>query len=90
MDYTIRPENNMNPSTSNFEYLAGLYGGRNVAAASSIQSPETTPDSDSASDQGKKGKKGGRRRILHKSDMEEVHLIHLEEEGMMLLRQYRF
>ncbi|CAJ1962649.1 unnamed protein product [Cylindrotheca closterium] len=95
MDYTIRPENNMKPSTSNFEYLARLYGGRNVATVSAIQAPETAPDSENEFDLGKKdkkdkGKKGERRRILHKSDVEEVHLVHLEEEGMVLLRQYRF
>lgn len=96
MDYTIRPENNMKPSASNFEYLAQLYGGRNVATASALQSPETAPATDNAFEQGKKdkkdkGKKGGeRRRILHKSDLEEVHLVHAEEEGVVLLRQYRF
>jgi hypothetical protein len=97
MDYTIRPENNMKPSSSNFEYLGQLYGGRNVAT-SAAQTPtlEGASTNDNAFDLGNKdkkdkGKKGERRRILHKSDREEVHLVHLEEEeGMVLLRQYRF
>ena len=102
MDYTIRPENNMKPSVSNFQYLAQLYGGRTVATSSAAETPTegATLDNDNAFDmEGKKdkkdkqdkGKKGDdRRRILHKSDTEEVHLVPLEEEGMVLLRQYQF
>jgi len=97
MDYTIRPENNMKPSASNFDYLAQLYGGRTVATSSAVQTPteDATPDDNAFDDEKKKDKKdkenkGERRRILHKSDVEEVHLVQLEEEGMMLLRQYRF
>ena len=96
MDYTIRPANNMKPSASNFEYLARLYGGQTVSASAAMQTPaeNATPDK-LAHDDEKKGKndngnKGERRRILHKTDVEEVHLVELEEEGMVLLRQYRF
>ena len=97
MDYTIRPENNMKPSASNFEYLAQLYGGRNVAtSAAQTPSLEAASGNDNAFDLGnkdkkEKGKKGERRRILHKSDTEEVHLVHSDEEdGILLLRHYRF
>jgi hypothetical protein len=82
MDYTTRPEQNMKPSESNFQYLAELYGGQSVTASAATVGVDTVQEED-------KGKgKDRNRRILHKSDKEEVHYIELLEEDMILLRHY--
>jgi hypothetical protein len=88
MDYTIRPEENMLPDESNFQYLAELYGGQSATASAATVDANTVPVQEE--DKGKgKGKGNDRnRRILHKSDKEEVHYIELPEEGMILLRHY--
>jgi hypothetical protein len=82
----------MKPSESNFEYLAHLYGGRNVTAT--IASEANIFD-DSGKEQEKENgkkkndkKKNVRRRILHKSRREEVHYIERPEQGLIILRHY--
>lgn len=86
MDYTSRPENNMKPDESNFQYLAQLYGGQSVTASAELDLDAIQEEEEEK----EKGKgKGRTRRILHKTDKEEVHYIEIPEEGVILLRHYQ-
>jgi hypothetical protein len=86
MDYTIRPEQNMKPSESNFQYLAELYGGQSATASAAAIGANTIQEEDKGKGKGKG--KDRNRRILHISDKEEVHYIELPEEDMVLIRHY--
>jgi len=96
MDYTIRPENNMRPSASNFEYLAVLYGGRNVTAstaqADTVEGTFEEPqDQPSRNDQGKNKDKGKNRarRLLHESSTDRIYSLEIPEENLTVIRHFR-
>jgi len=63
MDYTSRPQNNMQPDAANFLYLGELYGNGTVTAALNSQVVAQQQEDDSTSDApvaGENGKNGGK------------------------------
>jgi hypothetical protein len=102
MDYTQNPEENSKPNESNFLYLAQLYGGRNVTAATAKES--IPPDRRrrlrrERREQEKMNVQNSKvvdmlphnpkRRVLHVGEEHEVHLIPSDEhEGYIILQQY--
>mmetsp|Transcript_20432 Transcript_20432/g.48560 ORF Transcript_20432/g.48560 Transcript_20432/m.48560 type:complete len:631 (-) Transcript_20432:769-2661(-) len=77
MDYTTNPGQNSMPETSNFLYLAQLYGGRNVTAsdsgngefAATTAEEELIPEEDGAGGGGRR--RVDRRRSLRKQQQQE-------------------
>jgi hypothetical protein len=95
MDYTIRPEENMKPSASNFEYLAELYGGADAVSSSAAKTDpsklgESLEEEEEEKSKGKNKKNNGRKlHVLHKSIKDEVHLIQFPDQDIEILRHYR-
>jgi hypothetical protein len=81
MDYTKNPATNTQPDTSNFEFLADLYGGRNVTAlAEGIPPPGRRLQSKLLQEE----EKEEGRRILLANDHSELHWKALDDETAIL------
>jgi hypothetical protein len=79
MDYTDNPVANKQPDTSNFEFLADLYGGRNVTALAEGIPPGRRLQSKLLQEDEEEG-----RRILQANDHSEVHWKALDDETAIL------